>query len=171
MTNILTRKNSHLIHALPTNGIYSLVVFLSKEIRLKVGKLGHQKFLAGYYAYTGSALGIGASNLKQRISRHLKKKKRNFWHIDFLLANEEATLTTVVAAQTHQELECKLNSFLKTEEKAKIPAKGFGASDCKKNCESHLLFFPYITEESVLVQKIVRGYEVLGLTPMSQSAR
>ncbi len=171
MTNILTRKKFCLIHALPTNGIYSLVVFLSKEIRLDVGKLGQQKFSAGYYAYTGSALGRGALNLKHRISRHLKKKKRNFWHIDFLLANENATVTTVVAAQTNEKLECKLNSFLKTEGRAKILAKGFGASDCRKNCESHLLFFPYITKESVLVQKIVRGYEVLGLAPLSQRAR
>jgi len=60
---------------LPTKGIYTLIVFLSSEAQLKVGKLGTHTFPAGYYTYTGSALGKGASSLKQRVTRHLKKTK------------------------------------------------------------------------------------------------
>jgi len=122
-------------------GIYTLIIFLSREICVNVGKLGQQKIPKGYYTYTGSALGKGASSLKRRISRHLQKDKRNFWHIDFLLANENATVTAVVAAQTNKKLECNLNHYIKREGEAKILVKGFGASDCKENCESHLLYF------------------------------
>jgi Uri superfamily endonuclease len=157
---------THQIERLTGNGIYTLTIFLSKEICLNVGKLGPGEFTKGYYTYMGSALGRGASSLKRRISRHIQKKKRNFWHIDFLLANENATVTSVVAAQTHEKLECTLNSHIKSEVGGKILMKEFGASDCKKKCESHLLFFPDITEEPILIQKIVKYYKDLGLSPL-----
>jgi len=145
------KRNINLIQTLPTNGIYTLIIFLSREIRLNVGKLGPQKFPKGYYTYTGSALGKGASNLKRRVSRHLRKDKQNFWHVDFLLANENATVTAVVAAQTNKKLECNLNSYIKREGGAKILAKGFGASDCRENCKSHFLYFGKENIESKIV--------------------
>ncbi len=126
---------------LPTTGIYTLIVFLSNETRLKVGKLGIQRFPAGYYTYTGSALGMGPSSLRQRVARHLKKRKSKFWHIDFLLAHKNASVTAAVAAQVYREAECNINRSLKKRLKAKIPVVGFGASDCRQNCESHLLYF------------------------------
>ena len=141
MIVLLMKRDVNHIQAFPKNGIYTLIISLSREICLNVGKLGQQKFLKGYYTYTGSALGKGTSSLKRRISRHLKKKKRNFWHIDFLLANENATVTAVIAAQTKEKLECNLNRYIKSEGGAKILVKGFGASDCMENCESHLLYF------------------------------
>jgi len=159
-----------LIQALPANGIYTLVISLSREICLNVGKLGQQRFPMGRYTYTGSALGKGALSLEHRISRHLKKQKRNFWHIDFLLANENATVTVVIVAQTNEKLECKLNSHIRKEGSAKILVKGFGASDCRENCGSHLPIYPDITEEPVLIQKIVKCYEVLDLAPLSYCA-
>ncbi len=157
---------THPIERLAGNGIYTLTIFLSKEICLNVGRLGQREFPKGYYTYMGSALGSCPSNLKSRISRHLQKKKRNFWHIDFLLADENATVTSVVAAQTNEKLECTVNSYIKSEGGAKILMKEFGASDCKKKCESHLLFFPDIIEESILIQKIVKYYKDLGLSPL-----
>lgn len=140
----------------PTKGIYTLIVFLSNDTQLKVGKLGIQTFPAGYYTYTGSALGKGASSLKQRVTRHLKKQKRKFWHIDFLLAHENATIITIIAVQTSRKLECKMNQYIRERLKTKIPVVGFGASDCKENCKSHLLFFYDIAKEKVLVKKIVK---------------
>jgi len=166
----LMKADTPLIQALPANGIYTLVISLSREICLSVGKLGQQRFPKGHYTYTGSALGKGALSLKRRISRHIQKEKRNFWHIDFLLGNENATVTTVVAAQTNEKLECNLNSYIRREGWAEILVEGFGASDCRENCGSHLLFYPDITEEPVLVQKIVKCYEVLGLAPLSYCA-
>jgi len=121
-----------------------------------------QKFPKGYYTYTGSALGKGATNLKRRVSRHLRKEKRNLWHIDFLLANENATVTAVVAVETSKKLECNINRYIKREGKAKIPVKGFGSSDCKENCESHLLYFG----EEEIKPKIATFYvKRLGLAP------
>lgn len=148
---------------LPAKGTYTLIVFLSKEARLKVGKLGIQRFPAGYYAYTGSALGTGVSSLKQRVKRHLQKRKQKFWHIDFLLAHENATITAVIAAQTGRKAECNVNLFVKKELGAEIPVMGFGASDCKQNCESHLLYFG---EENIKSQVVALYADELGSIPI-----
>jgi Uri superfamily endonuclease len=141
---------------LPTKGIYTLIVFLSNDTQLKVGRLGTHTFPAGYYTYTGSALGKGATSLKQRVTRHLKKQKQKLWHIDFLLVHENTTITTIIAVQTSRKLECRMNHCIIEELKPKIPVVGFGASDCKENCRSHLLFFSDIAKEKVLVRKIAK---------------
>jgi len=151
------------IETLPTKGVYTLIISLSEETRLNIGKLGVQKFPKGYYTYTGSALGKGATSLKRRVSRHLRKRKRNLWHIDFLLANENVTVTAVVAAETSKKLECKMNRYIKREGGAKAPVRGFGSSDCKEKCESHLLFFPDITKDLILVEKIVKCHRHFSL--------
>ena len=139
-----------------TKGIYTLILFLSQEVSLNIGKLGKQRFPEGYYTYTGSALGKGASSLKHRIARHLRKKKRKFWHIDYLLANENVSVEAVIVAETNENIECTPNHYMKEELGAKVPVKGFGASDCLKNCGSHLLYFPEIRKTDYLVQRIVR---------------
>ena len=138
-----------------TTGIYTLLLFLSKQVTLTIGKLGKQRFPMGYYTYTGSALGKGASSLKHRICRHLRKEKRMFWHIDYLLADENVSVEAVIVAETNENMECKTNQHMKTIMGAKVPVKGFGASDCRKNCKSHLLYFPEIENADCLVQKLV----------------
>ena len=139
------------------SGIYVLMLFASKEVTLTIGKLGKQRFPRGYYTYTGSALGKGATSLKHRIVRHLRKEKRKFWHIDYLLADENVSVEAVIAAETNKKkMECNLNSHIKGIEGAEVPVNGFGASDCrKKNCVSHLLYFPDIQNADWLVQKLV----------------
>jgi Uri superfamily endonuclease len=152
------------IETLPTKGTYTLIICLSGETRLNIGKLGVQKFPRGYYTYTGSALGKGATSLRRRVARHLRKGKRNLWHIDFLVADENATVTAVVAAQTSKKLECNINRYIKMEGGAKIPVKGFGSSDCKENCESHLLYFG----EEEIEPKIANFYaKRLGYKPFT----
>lgn len=147
------------IEELPMKGIYTLIIFLSKDACLSVGKLGIHRFPRGYYTYTGSALGIGALSLSRRISRHLRKEKRKHWHIDFLLAHENATITAVVAARTNRKVECKINRYIKEETGAEIPLIGFGAFDCVEGCESHLLYF----DEENVKSKIAMLYaEKLG---------
>jgi Uri superfamily endonuclease len=149
------KEDIRLIQELSTTGIYTLLLFLPKQVTLDIGKLGKQRFPMGYYTYTGSALGKGASSLKHRIARHLSKEKRRFWHIDYLLADENVSVEAVIVAETNENMECKTNQHIKTIMGAKVPVKGFGASDCRKNCESHLLFFPDIIEVKDLVNKIV----------------
>jgi Uri superfamily endonuclease len=145
-------------------GTYTLIIFLSRETSIKVGQLGVKKFSKGYYTYTGSALGTGASSLKQRVSRHLKKTgKKKRWHIDFLLAHRNAAVIAVVAAQTDRKMECELNCYIKKEGVVRIPVSGFGSSDCKGNCGSHLLYFG----EKDAIRKIVELYaEKFGFRPV-----
>jgi len=152
------------VETLLVKGVYTLILFLPNEINLKVGKLGIQRFPRGYYTYTGSALGVGSSSLKHRVLRHLKKKKQKFWHIDFLLDHKNVYLTGLVAARINRRVECKINRYIKIKEKAKIPVPHFGASDCKKNCRSHLL---YLSGENI-TQRIVTLYnEKLGIKPVT----
>jgi len=151
------------VETLPAKGVYTLILFLSKETLLKVGKLGAHKFPKGYYTYTGSALGAGSSSLKHRISRHLKKKKQKFWHIDFLLGHKNAHLVGLVAAEIDRRVECKINRYIQIREDAQIPVAYFGASDCKKNCGSHLL---YLDEENVTRRVITLYSEKFGIHPI-----
>ena len=149
------KEDVNIISEFSTTGIYTLLLFLPKQVTLTIGKLGKQRFPMGYYTYTGSALGKGASSLKHRIARHLRKEKRMFWHIDYLLADENVSVEAVIVAETNQNMECKTNQHIKTIMGAKVQVKGFGASDCRKNCKSHLLYFPEIENADCLVQKLV----------------
>ena len=121
------------------SGVYSLIIKLGKDEEIKVGSLGKIKFKKGIYVYTGSAL----SGLRARIERHKRKKKKLFWHIDYLLASRSAEILEVIAIRTKERAECKLNQIFCSLPNAKI-IKNFGCSDCK--CKSHLVYF---SEESL----------------------
>ena len=150
----MTSVDSKLVSQLSPRGVYTLLLFVPHETILTIGKLGKQKFPRGYYTYTGSALGNGAS-LKNRISRHLKKEKKMFWHIDYLLADKSVSVRAIVVAETVEKIECKVNRCLKDRNKTKVLVKGFGASDCKNSCGSHLLYFADNNEPEELIQKHV----------------
>lgn len=142
------------IELLAGYGTYTLLLHVHKEVTVTVGSLGKQRFPVGTYSYTGSALGKGAS-LKNRIARHLRKEKRCFWHIDYILENENVSVEAIVAAENNQKMECEMNQHIKTELGGKVQVKGFGASDCQKSCESHLLYFPDNKNTDLLVQNLV----------------
>lgn len=108
---------------------YQLIISLSQNINIQIGKLGLFSFQKGTYVYAGSA----KRNMDARIKRHLSKDKNLHWHIDYLLANEHAKIIKVIKSELS---ECDLNGHVK----GKIIAKGFGSSDCKENCKSHLKF-------------------------------
>jgi Uri superfamily endonuclease len=125
----------------PFKGVYTLVVFLRRGATLRVRELGFFSFQKGYYAYTGSAVGDGAVSLRKRVARHLRREKTRHWHIDFFLENENARIVAVVAAETSINMECQVNDAIKNLPGAMIPVAGFGATDCKQNCGSHLVRF------------------------------
>ena len=108
---------------------YQLFINVTKEINLKVGKLGIFFFPVGSYVYTGSA----KKNIDKRIERHLSKKKNLHWHIDYLLNNDAVQ---IINTKKSQITECILNK--KT--KGKIIIVGFGSSDCNLCCKSHLKY-------------------------------
>ena len=154
----------HFITFLPKKGIYTLLLLVKKEVQLQIGKLGIQKFPKGSYTYTGSALGSGSSDMKNRISRHFLKKKKKFWHMDYLLDNDNVNITGLITSQTERQLECKINLNLKSKN-GKIQVPKFGSSDCQGNCGSHLLFYSGLEEEYELSRKIIECYKNFMLNP------
>ena len=139
------------------HGTYTLLLNAEKQVTVTAGSLGKQRFPMGYYSYTGSAMGKGAS-LKNRIARHLRKEKGCFWHIDYLLENKNVSVKAVVASETSQKMECEINQHIQIDMGAKVQIKGFGASDCQRNCGSHLLFFPDAESVDLLVHNLVTAF-------------
>ena len=112
-------------------GSYCLLINCKKSQLIKVGRLGTIKFKKGFYLYIGSAL----NGIERRVSRHLGKRKRNFWHIDYFLSNCYVSIYSLYCINSDKKIECDIAGIIK---KIAIPVKGFGSSDCK--CESHLFF-------------------------------
>ncbi|MBN1244137.1 GIY-YIG nuclease family protein [Candidatus Bathyarchaeota archaeon] len=110
-------------------GIYVLIIQVGKDVNVDVGALGKIAFIKGLYAYVGSA----QTNMEQRIKRHLRKEKRKFWHIDYLLDNDSAKIVKVFFKKASKTEECRIAKPI--DERSK-PICGFGCSDC--NCKSHL---------------------------------
>jgi Uri superfamily endonuclease len=46
----------------------------------------------------------------------------------------------VVAIIAEKELECEINKKIKTEMEGNVVISGFGSSDCRMNCDRHLVF-------------------------------
>lgn len=108
---------------------YQLHILLPQPQRIAIGRLGLLDFPAGRYVYTGSA----RRNLEARVARHLRQEKKLRWHVDYLLAAPGATVTRVVRSTMD---ECALNQATP----GASPVPGFGASDCRNGCGSHLKY-------------------------------
>jgi Uri superfamily endonuclease len=106
---------------------YQLVIRVARPVEVGVGGLGTFTFPKGTYVYTGSA----RRNFEARIARHLRKEKALRWHIDYLLTAPGVSVTVVRRSVAD---ECLLNQSIQGE----IVASGFGASDCRHGCGSHL---------------------------------
>jgi Uri superfamily endonuclease len=144
------------LDVLPLRGNYSLIILLETSSRVGAQSYDWPMLRKGYYAYTGSAVGKGAVSLRQRVARHLRKKKIKHWHIDHLLTCPGARVTAVVACASKINRECKINKVIQNIRGANVPIKGFGASDCQQNCASHLV---YLGKEDVFdaIINVYRG--------------
>jgi Uri superfamily endonuclease len=113
-------------------GTYTLLIQFGESARIEVGALGGVEFPAGWYAYTGSALGSGGF---ARVERHREvaagKRETRHWHVDYLLGHPAASVDLVTTAGG-VDAECDVADRIEGE---RIPA--FGASDC--GCRSHLV--------------------------------
>jgi Uri superfamily endonuclease len=116
-----------------TKGLYQLLIYLPKDASIVIGKKGKFRFPKGYYIYTGSA----KNDLKARIERHLRKEKKRFWHIDYLLEHAEILQVFLFPHDTLDE--CSLSQKILTRKEAKVIVPRFGASDC--NCPAHLVLW------------------------------
>ena len=110
-------------------GVYVLFMELESSKQIEIGKLGKIGFKKGFYAYVGSAM----NGLENRIQRHLKRKKKLHWHIDWFLRS--AKIKDVIYLESSNKMECKVAQALA---KRFESIKGFGSSDCK--CISHMFF-------------------------------
>ena len=106
-------------------GSYILVVFLEKDKRIKIGKLGEFLFKKGFYLYVGSAKG----GIAKRVNRYFNLKRVK-WHIDYLVREGKSVGVFCVRNKEEKELSHILRKYREE------PIKGFGSSD--KNCFSHL---------------------------------
>ena len=111
------------------NAIYVLIIYLDKALEIKIGAIGKLAFDKGLYAYVGSA----QSKFHQRINRHLRKEKKLFWHIDYLLNSKNAKINKILYKSGKKSEECNLAKLIGIFGK-EIPK--FGCSDCY--CNSHL---------------------------------
>lgn len=121
------RKN---ISSLPSRGIYALLIW-SEEKELSVGSLGSIHFQEGYYVYIGSA----QKNLRKRVERHLKKKKKMRWHIDYFLLHAE--IRDIIAVELPKIWEERIALILA---KKYSYVERFGSTD--SSAPSHLFFSP-----------------------------
>jgi sugar fermentation stimulation protein A len=108
---------------------YILLLHLPARRRIRVGRLGLVGFEPGVYLYVGSG---GRSPIK-RIRRHVRRRKRKHWHIDFLTVHSTVIGAFILEADTS--LECIIARALARRFE---PIAGFGSSDCR--CGSHLFF-------------------------------
>jgi Uri superfamily endonuclease len=114
-------------------GIYQLLICLPESVHIQIGKRGRFRFPKGYYIYTGSA----KNGLRGRIKRHLRKEKKHFWHIDYLL--DHASVEVVLSFAHERKDECSLSLETLAGPRAEVIVPKFGSSDC--GCSTHLVFF------------------------------
>jgi Uri superfamily endonuclease len=118
-------------------GVYTLIIRLSRPCVTTAGENLPVSLRRGLYLYTGSALGRGSTSLEGRISRHLRRAKKEFWHIDCILACKHAQIVSVVFAKTTRKAECTVNAAILHSPNIRVTCEGVGSSDCR--CNSHLL--------------------------------
>jgi Uri superfamily endonuclease len=134
-------------------GAYLIVMELGRNRRIRVGELGRVCFRKGFYVYVGSAM----KNLTQRIERHRRRRKKLFWHVDYLRA--AAGFRAALPVRASQRLECDIARSLKS--MADWEIKGFGSSDC--GCGSHLFAMETDPLRSARFHDMLRHYRTASL--------
>ena len=113
---------------------YQLLIVLPNDVEVDIGRLGRFVFPGGAYVYTGSAV----RHMDARIRRHQAQMKPRRWHLDYL-----TTLPGVNVREIgrYAEPECAVNQRVAGE----VLVPGFGASDCRSGCGSHLKYLGAVT--------------------------
>jgi len=127
-------------------GTYAIIMELGSDKRISIGKLGKINFKKGYYLYVGS----GQNSLGTRIARHLRKRKKKFWHIDYLLSQRGARIKEVWIAEDRR-IECLTAGKILERPNPPLLAKKFGSRDC--SCPTHLF---YLDQSPKLARDILK---------------
>lgn len=144
-------------------GVYCLVINIQQNAIVPMGTLGDVDFVPGEWVYVGSAMGIGSTRLESRIRRHFSTEKTLHWHVDFLI-DKVGLPVGVVWAETEREIECEVAEKLKLEKDFEIGPIGFGSSDCRGCCGSHIFMF---SGNGNVTDTLFGLLENLGLKPNS----
>jgi sugar fermentation stimulation protein A len=110
------------------SGCYMLILHVPRDVTISIGSLGPVTFSGGYYIYVGSA----KINLTKRLERHLRKRKKFFWHVDYLRNHAETCIALPI--RSHTPLEHEVAFAVGKIADWSVP--GFGSSDCY--CGTHL---------------------------------
>jgi sugar fermentation stimulation protein A len=132
------------------SGSYILILHLTKDASIEVGKLGFLSFQKGYYLYVGSA----KRNLKKRMARHMRRRKNPFWHIDYL--REEADTCIPIPVRSSAPLQCCMAKRLG--EIADWSVSDFGSSDCQ--CDTHLFGMQAHPLENVRFIEMIQHFRI-----------
>ncbi len=131
-------------------GVYLLVIDLDAPLALEIASLPAAVLPPGRYVYCGSAHGPGG--IRARVGRHLRAGKAAHWHVDRLTA--AGRIAGVRAWPGGRE--CDVFAGVLATPGARVPVRGFGASDCRR-CPAHLAAVP-------------PGFGAAALAPISASA-
>lgn len=116
-------------------GTYALHLYLSDTQDIAHAHFGSITLTRGWYVYFGSAFGPGG--IRARVSRHLRQNSKLHWHIDWLLPHAHIRGIWHNTSPIHYE--CAWCHIIARMSFASIPVVGFGSSDCKDSCKSHLV--------------------------------
>ena len=119
-------------------GNYILVMKLEKTVKRLINRFGKIELLPGYYFYCGSAQGSGG--IRGRVCRHLRNSSKKQWHIDHI--KDQMQIMEVWYQVDSDNRECEFSKFFINQEFSMVAVEGFGASDCRKKCKSHLIMLP-----------------------------
>ena len=110
---------------------YLLLIQVRQPFKRKIKSLGAVNFKKGYYLYVGSS---PARTLGARLRRHISKRKKLFWHIDFLTTSKFCGVQEIYVFKCR---ECNLARCLESRGFT-IAKEKFGSTDC--HCPSHLFY-------------------------------
>ncbi len=130
-------------------GSYLLVLHNAQDQHIRVGSLGAVYFPQGYYIYVGS----GMNSLDSRLKRHRRKRKKPFWHIDYLTPDHFKPVQTY-PLRSRQRFESPLATAMAALADDKI--NGFGATDTPE--DSHLFYFQQDPRRRPAFLKIILDY-------------
>lgn len=116
-----------------TGGTYALLLHLSDDTSITIGRLGTFTFSRGWYVYVGSAFGPGG--LAGRLSHHLRPAAKPHWHIDYL-RRHAVVRECWLLADPHSFEHAWAERLLRLPG-ASVAVPRFGASDCR--CPAHLV--------------------------------
>ncbi len=118
-------------------GAYVLIIDLNEILSFNLKSLGNLSFDEGTWIYVGSAMGMGSTNLENRIGRHFRSKKTIHWHIDHFL-DSDSKIRASIWSESSSPAECAIAKSIDKMININPGPRGFGASDCKHKCWTHL---------------------------------